>query len=446
MYNVFLLSTCNLRCGYCFADEVMGRAPSQGNAPGDAASMMSIEDYERILDFLEASQIGIVSLIGGEPTLHPDFFNIVELSLERGFSVSIKSNAVWKEDVRREIDLLPDEGVHFLLNINQPAALGTRLWQRVARDVAQLKGRSLDFQFNIDRADFEYQTILELASEVGPGKIVWSLSNLVKGTASGSFADPLAVREKYSERLLAFIREAGKRGVKTLGVHGITSCMFAEQDYRELLANGGRLESTCTPVFDILPDLSVLFCFPMSGYWGKKYIYDYSSLQELNMEFQETLAFMRSDLYPLAECHECEYARQEICHGGCIAQHLDGNQTPALIENHFFDHIPFLSKHFRVLKKSLNGNAQPKEVCFLDDMRSGKQYEIDRMLYSLLNSMDGQKSFADLYHEVFLRFEENTAVESIYQDVITQLINRGVLVLKPLRKHDARIAAPHPKA
>jgi MoaA/NifB/PqqE/SkfB family radical SAM enzyme len=445
MYNVFLLSQCNLRCDYCFADEFMGRGTNQQNTTDSAMSTMRIEDYDRILDFLEASRVPIVSLVGGEPTLHPDFFEIVQMSLESGFSVSIKSNAVWTEEVVRGIHQLPDEGVHFHLNINPPSALGTHLWQKISRNVDQLKGRNVVFQCNIDRVDFEYQPIIELANQVGTRKIVWSLSNMVKGAESESFSDPIAIRQKYSNLLLTFIREAGELEIQTVGVHGITPCMFGEQDYQELLSNGGSLKSTCRPVFDFLPDLSVLYCFPMSGFWGKKYIYDYEDLQELGMEFQDTLAFLQSDLYPLDECGKCEHFRREMCHGGCIARHIDGYEEPELMDARFFDRIPLVSENFRLEKRSLRDNGGPAEAGFLIDIRSGKKYEIDLQLYALIDSIDGKRSFGDLSQNAFPKFERGKSAESIIREVITQLIRRGVLKLKPYRKTDVPLPASYLK-
>jgi len=226
-----------------------------------------------------------------------------------------------------------------------------------------------------------------------------------------------------------------------VGVHGITPCMFSDQDYDELLASGGSLKSTCNPVFDFLPDLSILYCFPMSGFWEKKYIYDYSNLGELKMEFQETLAFMRSDSYPMADCSQCDHFYLDLCYGGCIAQHLNRYDKTEFDDVHFLDRVPLLTKNFRVEKRAGNGNVQLDEMCYLLNTRSGENYEIDRILYSLLDSVDGQKSFGALFCDAFPKFEENSAGVGLYKEVVTQLLKRGVLRLKPFTKIDPIVAA-----
>ncbi|MBC8508087.1 MAG: radical SAM protein [Anaerolineales bacterium] len=431
MYNVFLLSACNLRCGYCFADDVMGRGANQNNAGNNAAKSINLEDYVRILDFLTASGVSIVSLVGGEPTLHPEFISIIQISLDRGFTVSVKSNATWIGKIGREMRNLPDEGIHFLLNINHPTILGESLWKRVVRNAKQLKGKHVDFQFNIDREDFDYRHILELASDVRPGKIVWSLSNMVKGDESQTFTDPLVIREQYAKQILEFVVDTGKLGIETVGVHGITPCMFSEQDYNDLQANGGSLESTCNPVFDILPDMSVLYCFPMSGFWDKKFIYEHNNLGEINREFQESLAGMRSDLYPLDECDDCKHFLGEVCHGGCIARHLDGQEKTDTWDDHFFDRIPLVAKRFKVEKMS----DREMETYYILDLLSEERFDIDQLLYSLLNSIDGQSAFGDLYQNVFQKVDNAPGIESIFQEIATNLISRGVLRIRPQQKN-----------
>jgi uncharacterized radical SAM superfamily Fe-S cluster-containing enzyme len=78
---------CNLSCPTCFA----GSTPAHSN-------MMSMEEFTRQLDQLvEGGKRGsdMIQLSGGEPTIHPDFMEMVELLFERGFKqVCINSNGI----------------------------------------------------------------------------------------------------------------------------------------------------------------------------------------------------------------------------------------------------------------------------------------------------------------------------------------------------------------
>jgi uncharacterized radical SAM superfamily Fe-S cluster-containing enzyme len=78
---------CNLSCPTCFA----GSSPSH-------SEMMSLEEFTRQVDQLVAggkSGSDMIQLSGGEPTVHPRFFDMVDLLFKRGFhQVCINSNGI----------------------------------------------------------------------------------------------------------------------------------------------------------------------------------------------------------------------------------------------------------------------------------------------------------------------------------------------------------------
>ena len=62
------------------------------------AKMMSLEEFTRQVDQLVAGGkhgFDMIQLSGGEPTIHPRFFDMVDLLFERGFhQVCINSNGI----------------------------------------------------------------------------------------------------------------------------------------------------------------------------------------------------------------------------------------------------------------------------------------------------------------------------------------------------------------
>mgnify|MGYP003313974964 CR=1 FL=1 len=66
MANIAILNYCNLKCEYCFADDMIQ----------EESTSIIIEDYQRILEFLSRGPQNYVGIIGGEPTLHPEFIEI----------------------------------------------------------------------------------------------------------------------------------------------------------------------------------------------------------------------------------------------------------------------------------------------------------------------------------------------------------------------------------
>ena len=81
LHSVMLELTykCNLNCFFCYNDRSL-----QGR-------QMQLTDYEKLLDDLASMQVLFVTLTGGEPLVHPDFFDIGRAARQRGFVIRIKS-------------------------------------------------------------------------------------------------------------------------------------------------------------------------------------------------------------------------------------------------------------------------------------------------------------------------------------------------------------------
>jgi radical SAM protein with 4Fe4S-binding SPASM domain len=80
---VELTRACNLRCPHCFVE---------AGAPREVE--MSTERILRLLE--EWAEMGVFSVVitGGEPSIHPDFLQIVRYAYDLGFTVAIASNGM----------------------------------------------------------------------------------------------------------------------------------------------------------------------------------------------------------------------------------------------------------------------------------------------------------------------------------------------------------------
>ncbi|MCP4135993.1 MAG: radical SAM protein [bacterium] len=79
--RVELTDKCNFHCALCYVDS----APENN-------SFISIEKIKKISSFLKHEKRFDVSLTGGEPTLHPELFDIIKIFKKSKFNVSIASN------------------------------------------------------------------------------------------------------------------------------------------------------------------------------------------------------------------------------------------------------------------------------------------------------------------------------------------------------------------
>ncbi|MFI6712983.1 radical SAM protein [Nonomuraea sp. NPDC050478] len=77
-----LTNRCQLSCTHCYAL----------SAPTDGHGEMTLPDWKRLLDDAPAAGVSHVQLIGGEPTLQPDFALLLTHALDRGLKVEVFSN------------------------------------------------------------------------------------------------------------------------------------------------------------------------------------------------------------------------------------------------------------------------------------------------------------------------------------------------------------------
>jgi uncharacterized Fe-S cluster-containing radical SAM superfamily protein len=74
--------SCQLQCKHCYVS----------SRPGLGHGRMSYKDWTRVLDQLKALECRVVQFIGGEPTIHPRFVELVEHAAGLGFTVEVYSN------------------------------------------------------------------------------------------------------------------------------------------------------------------------------------------------------------------------------------------------------------------------------------------------------------------------------------------------------------------
>lgn len=81
IYGAWLTTnrTCNNSCAFCYAQNATG-------------TDMPIEDAKKCVDSLEEMGISTVVLIGGEPTIYEDFFELIAYITNKGMRVSVATN------------------------------------------------------------------------------------------------------------------------------------------------------------------------------------------------------------------------------------------------------------------------------------------------------------------------------------------------------------------
>lgn len=95
-----LTRACNLRCRMCY------------NAGGRAlANELTTAQWQGILDQMAVAGVFEARLTGGEATLRPDFLEILDYALAKGFYTSLATNGIWSRELSREICRRPIDDV-----------------------------------------------------------------------------------------------------------------------------------------------------------------------------------------------------------------------------------------------------------------------------------------------------------------------------------------------
>jgi hypothetical protein len=113
-------------------------------------------------------------------------------------------------------------------------------------------------------------------------------------------------------------------------------CIFTDSDLQECLPQkyflGGKTitdyktENTiniisdwvqCGPVIDILPDLSVIRCFGLSGHTKEK-IENFENLESLYNYYLNSIDSFACNTASSAKCYNCHKRKIKLCMGGCL--------------------------------------------------------------------------------------------------------------------------------
>jgi MoaA/NifB/PqqE/SkfB family radical SAM enzyme len=104
-----LTYTCNLHCRYCY-NPVERKGQTGGPRTGPPGPPLRFGEILSLLDQLAAMGVLYLTLTGGEPMLHPEFWEIVREAKRRAFALRIFTNAtlIGEREADRFADLCPN--------------------------------------------------------------------------------------------------------------------------------------------------------------------------------------------------------------------------------------------------------------------------------------------------------------------------------------------------
>ena len=320
MANIVMTEVCNLRCPYCFANEFVNQN----------AEEISYINFVEAKEFILSDALGHVGLIGGEPLLHSEFGKCLDslITDKRVNKIVIYTNAVY---VDKYLDMLCSEKVHLLVNCNPASDMGEANFNRMCNNLDEMiqnrymKNR-ITLGINMYKDDFEYEYLLKLLSKYDYDHVRVSITvpNLMDDRNKSALENFRRIKPRMKE----FFHQLLMRGIlPKFDCNKIPPCLWDETDrneFRRYFGNGidkiveQIMNVECSPVIDILPDLTAIRCFGMSEY-SKLPISKFRNIQELRHYYRNLFDNFAFSTIHSKECAQC-YDRQTMhCMGGCLA-------------------------------------------------------------------------------------------------------------------------------
>jgi organic radical activating enzyme len=257
-FNFNITNFCNRQCAFCFEGRWREKVGPQ---------IMTLENIEAVLsrepEFI--AKLPRIGLLGGEPSSHPQFEEIIELLFKYVRMVYVMTNGIMSEDKAR----LLTRCMH-LLNLDGPRdgkqgemfARTVDIWD--APDQPPYGG-----SVTIDAPDKDFTFLKDLLARTRNIRFL-----RIGITAPGyEFTNPLMLeteeRFDFGRAYLNLVKEihAMRPDIRFHNECCLNDYVISDEDYAELQRYRieGMRKICMQPNFDIFPDMSATWCFPFVG-------------------------------------------------------------------------------------------------------------------------------------------------------------------------------------
>lgn len=287
----------------------------------DTSRFISLPDFEKCLKFLQRSRLRVISLLGGEPTLHPDFLGILDLLKRNGFFTHIRlfTNGLFSDSVLEYLAAFEGPELRLAVNVNHPSDYLPGQWERVEKTLEVLGPKMVGVGYNIYHRDNDFDFLMDLFLKyrlkphvrLGLTQPIMGVNNrhLPIEDFSAVAGEIVAIAERFTRHKLFFSFDCG-----------FPFCMFTLSQHQKLLSCAIHFRSLCSPIIDIGPDLTIWRCFPLSRL-KNRHLDEFETRMDAEFYYQNLLSNYRQfGIYP--QCSDCDYKREDLCCGGCLSRVL----------------------------------------------------------------------------------------------------------------------------
>ncbi len=325
MLRVCITYRCNLTCKYCYAKGLENDFPDE----------MKLSDFQLLVAWAKQRHWTAIRLLGGEPTIHPQFAKMLAICYQNRMSVNFSTNNLFPEQI------LPNLNRFWLGGISINYTLGVLDNEQKAlfrKNLEQLKTRKISFGFSyvIDNQDENWKEMLEDARLYKPLCIRASLA-LPGFSKQISSSEEFNDMESLSKKTYQIQESCLDLGIPFFFYRPLPLCMLSQPEWQKLRRLFPFLAFTRCPIgykgdyglmVVVNPDLSI---FPCTSIFIKgPNIFTFKDRLKISQFYEASIKELLSK--PLMElCRECSAHKnfstrgtkqshfdKGICQGGCF--------------------------------------------------------------------------------------------------------------------------------
>jgi MoaA/NifB/PqqE/SkfB family radical SAM enzyme len=313
-HNIILTYHCLNCCPYCFSSKTL----QSRNTP-----ILKKKELLYYIKLLKKSKIHEIRLLGGEPFLHSNIREFIEIVLDDSWfdGLTIFTTGFIASKFHK---LLCNEKVKLVVNINHPSDYKGNKFSVLKKLLFKLADLSIHIVpgFNIYKEAFDYHPIIELVDELGSKTLRWTIA--VPSSSKKTECLDLAGKKRTAVRILEFLDECVAADIEPSIDCPIEPCIFTQKQFgrfAQLCPKSVSRLGKCHPVLDLGPDYKVQRCFAAQELLIQD-MRNYDSLESLNSFYNNALDRYRP--YSVEDkCQKCDHMKKGNCFGGCIAANAD---------------------------------------------------------------------------------------------------------------------------
>lgn len=299
--RIYLTESCNANCSHCFNKDIRNDLH------------MDYDTAIRMLKYLNKNNIEVLKIMGGEPTIHPDFLKLYTISQKQFSAVKLFTNGL-NEKIFSITPRKNDSIIYNFLFINEKFNFDKLLPQ-----YGDLFPRV--FEIVIDHKTITDKLISQIDTAYSEGKIKRGINNLYFQITLNCVCNIFQYKKEINEKFRIVVQNIANKYSKKLSFdHSIPYCFWEEETLLLMLKyNLDYYKKTCTgkDVGLIDSKFNLLHCnqypiilTPMIK--DNKFISFIEIVDKLKKSNEK-----KKEYNAIKACSKCEYFDNR-CTGGCM--------------------------------------------------------------------------------------------------------------------------------